>query len=322
MKQNTKNRWYGNAALLLAALIWGFAFAAQSVGMDYVGPFTFQSTRSILGFLATIGFVAIKNVLTKGNKTEQNVTKNNSTKDLLVSGTICGILLTIASCLQQFGILYTTVGKAGFLTSLYILAVPLLGLFIGRKASKKLWGCILTACVGLYLLCIKGSFSISLGDGLCLLCAVCFAFQIMVIDYYVDRVDGVKLACMEFLISAVLSGIPMVVLEKPTMAMILAAWMPIAYAGIFSSGMGYTLQIVGQKYAEPTTATLLMSLESVFSVLGGFLVLGQKLTHWEAIGCVLMFAAVVAAQLPDGFFQTDKLFHSGVKNKYTQKEEI
>lgn len=281
-----------NFSLILCAFIWGFAFVAQSKGMDYVQPFTFQSIRSFLGFLTLLPVVA-------GIKRTESKTKNKveNKKKLVTGGILCGIVLCIASCFQQFGILYTTVGKAGFITSMYLVLVPVFSIFLKRKVGWKTWLSVLIAMGGMYLLSMNEGFSISKGDQLVAVCAVCFALHIMLVDHYAPHVNGVKLSCIQFLVSGILSGIGMVFMEKPQVTLIFQAALPLLYAGVLSCGAAYTLQIIGQKYANPTTATLLMSFESVFSLLGGAMLLHQIPTAREAVGCVLVFAAVLLSQV-------------------------
>ena len=211
----------------------------------------------------------------------------------------CGIALFAASNFQQFGIKYTTVGKAGFITACYIVIVPIIGLFLKKKCSPFIWTAVVMALIGLYLLCITDGFSIGLGDVLVLVCAFLFSLHILVIDYFSPKADGVKLSCIQFLVCGILSMIPALVLEHPQISSILTAWLPILYAGIMSCGVAYTLQIVGQKNVNPTVASLILSLESCISVLAGWVILGQKLSAKELLGCVIMFAAIILAQLPE-----------------------
>lgn len=301
-----------NFLLMLGALIWGSAFVAQSVGMDYIGPFTFNAVRSFLGSLVLLPVIWFMNrgKHTGGLKTGQSVeneemhselvqkgSKQQERKTLLKAGICCGILLTISTSLQQIGLVYTSAGKAGFITALYILIVPILGLFVGKRVGVKTWLGVALAVVGMYLLCITSGFSIAYGDFLVLLCAVAFSFHILTVDYFSPKVDGVKLSCLQFFVCGILSIFPMLT-EHPQISQILAAWMPIAYAGILSSGVAYTLQIITQKHLNPTVASLLMSLESVFAVLTGWLILHERLSARELFGCVLMFAAIILAQLP------------------------
>ena len=282
--------------LLLTATIWGVAFVAQSVGMDYVGGFTFNMARSLIGsavLLPVIWFMG-----RNSSKKAEEAQESGSRKDLLWGGLACGILMCLASNFQQFGIKYTTVGKAGFITACYIVLVPILGLFLKKKCSPFIWLAVAMSVAGLYLLCITDGFSIGKGDILVLICAVLFSFHILVIDYYSPKVDGVKLSCIQFLVCGILSGIPALIFEKPEMSAVLTAWQPILYAGVMSCGVAYTLQIIGQKNMNPTVASLILSLESCISVLAGWVILGQQLSAREIAGCVIMFAAIILAQLP------------------------
>lgn len=282
--------------LLLTATIWGVAFVAQSVGMDYVGGFTFNMARSLIGsavLLPVIWFMG-----RNSSKKAEEAQGSGSSKDLLWGGLACGILMCLASNFQQFGIKYTTVGKAGFITACYIVLVPILGLFLKKKCSPFIWLAVAMSVAGLYLLCITDGFSIGKGDILVLICAVLFSFHILVIDYYSPKVDGVKLSCIQFLVCGILSGIPALIFEKPEMCAVLTAWQPILYAGVMSCGVAYTLQIIGQKNMNPTVASLILSLESCISVLAGWVILGQQLSAREITGCVIMFAAIILAQLP------------------------
>lgn len=282
--------------LLLTATIWGVAFVAQSVGMDYVGGFTFNMARSLIGsavLLPVIWFMG-----RNSSKKAEEAQGSSSRKDLLWGGLACGILMCLASNFQQFGIKYTTVGKAGFITACYIVLVPILGLFLKKKCSPFIWLAVAMSVAGLYLLCITDGFSIGKGDILVLICAVLFSFHILVIDYYSPKVDGVKLSCIQFLVCGILSGIPALIFEKPEMSAVLTAWQPILYAGVMSCGVAYTLQIIGQKNMNPTVASLILSLESCISVLAGWMILGQQLSAREIAGCVIMFAAIILAQLP------------------------
>ena len=283
--------------LLLTATIWGVAFVAQSVGMDYVGGFTFNMARSLIGsavLLPVIWFMG-----RNSSKKAEEAQGSSSRKDLLWGGLACGILMCLASNFQQFGIKYTTVGKAGFITACYIVLVPILGLFLKKKCSPFIWLAVAMSVAGLYLLCITDGFSIGKGDILVLICAVLFSFHILVIDYYSPKVDGVKLSCIQFLVCGILSGIPALIFEKPEMSAVLTAWQPILYAGVMSCGVAYTLQIIGQKNMNPTVASLILSLESCISVLAGWVILGQQLSAREITGCVIMFAAIILAQLPE-----------------------
>lgn len=288
----------GNLLLLLTALIWGCAFVAQSVGADKIGPFTFQAVRSLIGSVVLLPVIFVLDRQKKRQGTYQKPSARQ-TKTLLAGGVVCGVILCAASCLQQAGIQYTTVGKAGFITALYILIVPLLGLFFRQRAPLKLWGCILVAVAGLYLLCMTEGFFLSKGDALMMLCALVFSFHILAVDHFSPKVEGVKLACLQFFVSSVTAGVLMFFMERPSLEAIWSAWPTLLYAGAFSCGMGYTLQIIGQKYTRPTVASLLMSLESVFAILAGAVILREIPTLREGIGCLLMFAAIILAQLPE-----------------------
>ena len=277
--------------LLSASLIWGVAFVAQSAGMQYVGPYTFTAVRSVL---AAIGLGILIFVLDRTNMKS----KNNDKKVLWRAGIILGVVMTIASNLQQIGLVTTSAGKAGFITSLYIVLVPVFGLFLKRHPHPMLWVSVLIALVGLYFLSIRGDFSMSQGDLLVLASAVAFTFQILLVDHYSPKVDIIRLNCIQFSVMAILSFVPMMVLEQPKIGAISDAWLPIVYAGLFSGCGAYTLQMLGQRRVEPTTASLLLSPENVFSALAGWVILGQKLTARELLGCALVFIAIISSQLP------------------------
>lgn len=294
--------------LVLTALIWGIAFVAQSEGGDAVGPFSFNGIRSLIGALVLVPVILM---LDKLHLTGRKPKSADEHKRLWKGGILCGISLFVASSLQQLGItLGTEAGKAGFLTACYILIVPLLGLFMKKKCSWNIWIGVLLTLIGLYLLCFNGSLSFRLSDVLLLLCALCFSFQILLVDHYSPLVDGVRLSCIQFLVSGTLSLIPMLIFEvghtKADLALWCSAftswsaWIPILYAGVFSCGVAYTLQIVGQNGLNPTLASLLMSLESVFSVLAGWVLLHQYLSGKEILGCVVIFIAIALAQIPVG----------------------
>ncbi len=289
--------------LLLTALIWGVAFVAQSVGMDYVGPFTFTASRSLIGavvLLPVIWFRTRKETAVGTEQKRPEVDKHKK-KNLLVGGIVCGVFLCIATNLQQIGLQYSTVGKSGFVTAMYIVLVPILGIFLHKGIDiRKVISVILAVC-GLYLLCMTdGTFSIGKGDIFTILCALAFSLQILSVDHFAPKVDCVKLASLQFLVCGICSCVPMILFEHPHFAQLAAAWMPILYAGVLSNGVAYTLQIVAQKGLNPTVASLIMSLESVISVLAGWIILHQTLTKRELIGCVFMFAAIIIVQLKSG----------------------
>jgi len=290
-------KWGANLCLLLTAMIWGFAFVAQSVGMDYVGPFTFQTSRNLLGALVLLPLIAYFDRQKKKSGEWKEKTKEEK-RIQLKAGIYCGLALFVAANLQQIGVLYTTVGKAGFITSMYLVLVPLFGIFLKQRVPAKIWFCVLLAVVGLYLISMKGDFTFVKGDLIIVAAAICFALHILIIDHYAPYVDGVRMSRDQFVVVFFLSGILMFVFEEPTFRSILDAWAPVLYAGVLSSGGAYTLQIIGQRHANPTAACLLMSLESVFSMVAGILLLSQYPTLREGAGCILMFVAVVLAQIP------------------------
>lgn len=299
MKQQIKS----SLILLLTATIWGVAFVAQSVGMEYIGPFTFNAIRCVLGGLVLIPVIL---VLKKKKETGAENQEKEDKKTLWTGGIACGVILCIASNLQQFGIMEASVGKSGFFTALYIVMIPVIGIFIGKRPGIKLWFCVALAVVGMYLLCMKdGSFTIERADIMLLLCALAFSFHILVVDYFSPKVGGVKMSCIQFFVCGVLSAVGMLFTETPDISNIQAAWLPLLYAGILSCGVGYTLQIVGQKGINPVIASLIMSLESVISALAGWVILGQVLSPKEILGCVLMFVAIIITQIPIGNKKTD-----------------
>ena len=316
MKAQVKTHKLRNTFFLfLTAMIWGAAFVAQSVSMDYIGPFTFICLRSVIGGLFLIPVIIVLDGIRKKSQNESADVVNSENilhieteekqrlswknKQLIEGGIVCGIFLFFANCFQQTGIQYTTVGKAGFITTFYIIIVPLIGLFFKKYCGILTWIGVVVALAGLYFLCITQKLTIQRGDALILCCSVLYAGQILAIDHYNPFVDGVKMSCIQFLTGGILGAVFMLLFENPSIAMILSAAGPILYTGIMSTGVGYTLQILGQKGLNPTVAALIMSLESVFSALSGYLFLHQVLTTRELIGCALMFIAIVLAQLPD-----------------------
>ena len=282
--------------LVLTAFIWGTAFVAQSVGMDYLGPFTFNGVRSLIGGAALLPCIWL---FQKGKGKATEKPSRGARKELIAGGIACGLLLFAASSLQQIGIQYTTAGKAGFITAFYIVIVPVLGIFLHKKISGKVWGAVAIALAGLYFLCITEKFAVGKGDILIFLCALVFSIHILVIDYFSPKVDGVKMSCIQFFVCGIVSLPPMFFTETPKIGAIVEGWAPLLYAGVLSCGVAYTLQIIGQKNVNPAVASLILSLESCFSVLAGWMVLGEKLSVRESVGCVLMFAAIILAQLPD-----------------------
>lgn len=292
--------------LLLTATIWGVAFVAQSAGMEYVGGFTFNCIRSLIGGVVLIPCIFL---LRKWRAKEQGTlpSMGESTarmsfwernRTLVWGGVSCGVVLCVASNLQQQGIQYTSVGKAGFITALYIVLVPVISVFMHRKVGKLVWIGMLFAVAGLYFLCINETLTINRGDLLVLACAAVFAIHILVIDYFAPKVDCVAMSCIQFFTCGIFSGIPMFMFETVNLEMLIGAAGPILYAGVLSCGVAYTLQIIGQKNMNPTVASMILSLESVISVLAGLFLLEQRLAPREILGCVLMFVAVILSQVP------------------------
>lgn len=289
-----------NAALLTAAMIWGLAFVAQSDGMNYIGPFTFGAVRCFLGSAV---LVPVYLIMQKKSGLLHDKNARETRKFTFKIGLLCGAILFGATSTQQIGLQYTAAGKAGFVTALYIVLVPVFGMIIfKKKASWKTWVSVAIATVGLYLLCIKEGFSIDIGDVWVIACAVIFTFHILVIDRFSSRIDGTLLSIVQFATVSLLS-VPFIFInrEPVSVSAVSSAWVSILYTGIMSSGVGYTLQIVGQKDAKnPAVASLLMSMESVFAVIFGWLILHEKLSAKEFAGVILMSAAIVLSQLPIG----------------------
>ena len=289
----------GNLILLLTALIWGTAFVAQSAGMEHVQPFTYNGVRTLIGGLVLIPVIFLFDRLKPADQRPSPDKQKEIRRNSLIGGAACGVVLCVASSFQQFGISMTTAGKAGFITALYIVIVPLLGVFIKKKIPKITWLCVGIAVVGFYLLCVKEGFSVSAGDLLVLCCAFFFSIHIMVIDYFNGKqVVGVRMSCIQFLVAGLISLVLMLVFEQPSLENLWAAKGSILYAGVLSCGVAYTLQILGQRDTEPTTATLILSLESVFAALSGWALLHETLSFKELAGCALVFAAVILAQIP------------------------
>lgn len=290
--------------LVLTALIWGTAFVAQSEGMNYVGGFTFNFCRFSIGGVVLIPCIFLLRRLNRRQQeglTEAKKRERNRTG--ILGGLCCGAFLCVASSLQQFGIAFTTVGKAGFITALYIILVPVFGLFMKKRVGMNVWVSVAVAAAGMYLLCIREGFSVGRGDFLVFLCSIGFSLHILVIDYFSPRADGVVISCVQFFTAGLLSGVMMLLFETPSWKGVAAAWLPVLYAGVMSCGVAYTLQVVAQKNIAPTIASLLMSLESVFSVLAGWVLLGQRLSARELSGCGMVFAGIILAQLPVGWFE-------------------
>lgn len=309
-----------NFLLLLTAFIWGSSFVAQSAGMEYVGPLTFNGVRCLLGavLLGVVWMmidrfhileddtdkreIKLKEAAAKENDPEAvqalKREQRKNRKALLTGGVLCGIVLLFASTLQQVGMVYTTAGKAGFLTALYMILVPFWGMFFGKKVGGRVWIAVLLSLAGMYLLCIKTGFVLGLGDSLVLLCSLFYTAHILVIDRFSPLTNGIKLSCIQFFVTGTICTLAAVMLEHPSVSVLLSVWFPIFYAGGLSCAVAYTLQIIAQKKTDPTIASLLFSLESVFAMLMGWLILGDALSFRETVGCVLMFSATILAQVP------------------------
>lgn len=304
--------------LILTALIWGSAIVAQKSGMELIGPVAFNGIRTVIGGIVLIPAIklldrlrASKEAITQSASSPAveaaaDETKKEERKNLIKGGIACGIFLMLGSSLQQIGLYYTTAGKTGFITALYVVLVPVLGLFIGKRVRPVIWLCVLASAIGLYLLCIPagGGFGqLNKGDIIMPFCSLLFAIHILVIDHFSPKVDGVKLSCIQFFVAGTLSLAfiwidPLLGFGLPTLHTLLSSWLPILYAGVLSCGVAYTLQVVAQADTDPTVASMILCLESVFAVLAGMVLLGEELSLREGVGCVIMFAAIVVSQLP------------------------
>ena len=306
--------------LVLTAMVWGGSFVAQKSGMELIGPFAFNGIRTIIGGIVLIPLIMVLDRMKSKKQASATAVKADAAdsvlseadkkneQKLLITGSICcGLALLVAGMLQQIGMMYTTAGKAGFITALYVVLVPIFGRILGKKIRPLIWLCVLASAFGLYLLCMpaSGGFGhINKGDLIVLACALCFAVHILLIDYFSPKVDGVRLSCLQFFIAGILCVILMFPLDPvlgydiPSLSQLLDAWIPIVYAGALSCGAGYTMQIVAQADTDPAVASMILCLESVFAVIAGILILGESLSLREAAGCIIMFAAILAAQLP------------------------
>ncbi len=292
---NMRKKLQGSAFLLLATIIWGSAFVSQSVGMDHIGPFTFQAVRC---FLAVLGMLPVVLVVDRLQKRKHGFWHQWANPKLWKAGLLCGIPLFLACNLQQLALVDTDAGKSGFLTAMYIIIVPIIGIFLKKKTTFLVPVSVLLATIGLYCLSCVGVTSVNTGDLLLLGCAFMFAVQITFVDIFVNDVDILRLNTIQALVCSVLSTIVMLITETPTWSGIAACALPLAHTGFLSMGAAYTLQILGQKNLDSTAASLLMSLESVFAVLFGAMILGETMTKYEIIGCILLFIAVILAQVP------------------------
>ncbi len=289
-----------NILLLVTAVIWGSAFVAQKAGTA-LEPFTYNGLRTIIGAVALIPVILFFSASQK-NDAKIEAEKREERSALIKGGISCGVILFVASTLQQAGLTFgADAGKAGFITTLYIMIVPLLGLFLKQRVRPITWACIFMGAVGFYFLTMAGKsegLSVGKGELFVLACAFVFSVHILVIDHFSPKCDGIKMSCIQFFVAGVLGIICMFIFEAPDIKEILRLWFPIIYAGVFSSGIAYTLQIVGQKHAEPATASLILSLESVFAVITGAIFLKETMTSFEMLGCAIIFVAVIVAQLP------------------------
>lgn len=284
--------------LFLAAFIWGVAFVAQSVGMDYMGPCTFNGARFLMGS-AVLMPLAVWRRRKKRTEDQKGEETEKEGKSAVAGGICCGTVLCFASLCQQVGILYTTVGKAGFITTLYIIIVPVMGIFLKKRISGKVWIGAALAAFGMYLLCMSEKLALSKGDTYVFICAVLFSIHILAVDYFSPKADGVELSCIQFLTAGMISSGIALFVEKPVLQSFIDGIIPLAYAGVMSCGVAYTLQVVGQKDTDPTIASLILSMESVISMLAGWVILDQALSRRELLGCALVFGAVILVQLPD-----------------------
>ena len=299
MKRSTRN----SLLLVLAAFLWGISFVSQSTGGSAIGSFSFNGIRSFIGTAVLIPVILFFDK--KGLSDRRPVTKEDK-KTLLKAGGLAGLALFSATTLQQIALtMGTPAGKAGFLTACYIVLVPILGIFLKKKCGWHIWICVVLAVIGLYFLCMTGGFALAGTDAMVIACAFLFATQILIVDHYVDRVDPIRMSALQFFVTGLLSLPFMIITETaPDPALWLShfgngeAWVALLYAGICSCGIAYTLQIVGQRDVNPTIASLLMSMESAFSVMAGFVLLGERLTGRQLAGCALIMAAVVLAQIP------------------------
>ncbi len=290
--------------MLLTAFIWGTSFVAQKSGMDYIEPFTYNGIRTFIGGLVLIPVIYWFSKMNGGG--DKDIDEDSSAKEgyadtkiAVIGGICCGLALFVASSLQQFGINYTTTGKAGFITTLYVVLVPIFSIFLRKKVRPIVWLCVAMGAMGLYLLCMTDdSFRLQYGDALVLLCAFAFTVHILVIDYFSPKADGVKISCIQFLVAGGIGIICMFIFESPNISAIIDCAVPLLYSGVLSCGVAYTLQVVAQKNADPTAASLILSLESVFAALAGAALLGERMAGREILGCLIIFAAVIIAQLP------------------------
>lgn len=294
-KMEKKKGFKGEILLFITAIIWGTSFVSQKLGMNYVEPFTFGASRFLLGALVLIPVILI---FDKKNNKDRDNKVNYQRKDLIKGGALCGSALFLGASFQQVGIVYTTAGKAGFITALYIILVPLFGLlFLKRKITKMVWIGVGLSTVGLYLLCIKEGFTIEIGDAVVMAGTIFWALQILFVDAFNDKTDGLKLSCAQFITAGTLSAIAALIFENPSVEIIIDCGGPILYTAIMVVGVAYTFQIIGQKTTDPNVAAIIMSMESLFAVISGALFLKETMNMQEILGCIFMFAAVILTQI-------------------------
>lgn len=295
------NKLKGELLLMITAIIWGTSFITQKLGMNYIEPFTFGATRFILGSLCLMMVIWFLDYQKKKQEAKTGiVSKSMRPRDLFVGGVLCGVALFFGASFQQIGIVETTAGKAGFITALYILLVPIFGLFMRKRVDLLTWAGVGVAVIGFYLLCVTEGFTVQRGDVIVLIGTVFWALQIIVVDIFNDRTDGVKLSCVQFVTAGILSWIAAFIFETPKLADILACYGPILYTSIMVVGVAFTLQIIGQKSTPPTVAAIILSLESAFAAISGAVFLGETMNGRELAGCALVFVAVLMTQVKPG----------------------
>ena len=304
MISSTGRQLRGIFLLTLTAFIWGTAFVAQRRGMEHVGPVTFIAARFLIATISLLPVIYARSILFRN---AENAAEPYSSRTLIKGGAYCGVVIFACGMFQQIGIMYTTVGKSGFITTLYIVIVPIFGLPLGLRMKWRAWCCVCAAMAGMYMLCVNESVSLNRGDVLTLFCAVFYAVHILLVNHYSPLVDGVKLSCSQFLVCGILGLVTAFIFEEPELPAILSAWAPLLYTGVLSSGVAFTLQILGQRDVNPAAASLVMSLEAVFAVLMCWLLLGEVMTAREISGCALIFAANIAVQMLETMGTAEKL---------------
>lgn len=297
MEKEKKLNLIGILLLLLTSIVWGCAFVAQSDAMDYIGPFTMNGLRTIVSAIVLIPVCFISDKLTGKKITLLGTTNKKEKRRVLFVGLLCGLAITIASTVQQFGIKYTSVGKSGFLTTLYVVFVPILALFFGRKIRWNGWVAVVFALLGMFLICIEKGEPLNVGDILVVISAIFFAIQIIIVDKYVNSVDGIRLSCLQFIVCGVVCTTLAFIFEEISIETIIKAAISILYTGVLSGALGYTLQIVAQKWVAPNIAPLIMCLESVFALIAGAIIKHEQMHTQVYIGCALVFVAIVLAQI-------------------------